>query len=208
MEIKLDNEKHELGILFAIILLSFFCYIIFRPFLMALSMGTVFAIALLPIFKKLRYELKGRPTLAAVLVTIFFVIFILMPISFSTYKLIQYGQQHPDLFSSVTGIEKKIFAKLSNISRDLNFDLDFERAREMYAKAFSGVKTFISRGLEGLLTRIPEVMLQFTIMIVRKWFKDCRLRKVYQESPGWPVKIPPVGLKRPHAGKLHKSFCK
>ena len=60
-------------------LLIFWCFKIGRPFLEIIVWGIIIAVAIHPIYSRLKSALNGRDRLAATLITIFALIFLLVP---------------------------------------------------------------------------------------------------------------------------------
>lgn len=81
--VNLNNRKEILETilqLFFIFLIVGFCFLLMLPFLMPLLWAAILAVAFYPIFNFLQRLLKGRKTLAAILITIAIIALLIVPV--------------------------------------------------------------------------------------------------------------------------------
>jgi predicted PurR-regulated permease PerM len=84
------NSKHFIETvirLIALILLFGWCFKIIEPFITPLLWGCILAVAIFPVFNHLKKQLKGRDHLAAIIITLFFLLLIILPAGFLSVKM-------------------------------------------------------------------------------------------------------------------------
>jgi predicted PurR-regulated permease PerM len=75
-------------------LIIFWCFKIGRPFIEMIVWGIIIAVAMHPIYNRLKAALGGRDRLAATLITLFVLIFLLVPTIMLTDSLIETAQEY------------------------------------------------------------------------------------------------------------------
>ena len=70
-----------------VFLLAAACFYILRPFLLLIAWGIIIAIAVYPVCRKLQLAIGGRGVLAAVLLTLLLLAFLLVPVALLTGTL-------------------------------------------------------------------------------------------------------------------------
>ncbi len=156
----MSNQKPQLYFLLAILtgvfVLTFF---IFRPFLYAFILATVFAVVFQPLHQKILYLARNRQGLAAFSTTIAIVVFILTPLVFLGIQILGEAQQ---LYSSLTDGGGK--ETILNIFRDLIEN--FQRFFPVMGEFSINIDQYLKGGLSWLLRNLGAIFSNFAQLLV------------------------------------------
>lgn len=154
---------------------------VLRPFLISLSLGAIFGIALLPLKSKLHERFKIKATLATTLIMIGFVSFILMPIGFVIYKAVEYLQTQAATEKSITHIMTELASKATNLLADLGFPLSFSFVQSQMSVFAGKLRQLLSTAAQDIIVNSPDSALQFTIMLLTMAIFLLKHRQIFQK---------------------------
>lgn len=134
-----------IGLLFIVLSLVFF---IFMPFLEVIVLSAIFAIVLSPIQKRLSRYLGGRNGLSAFIIVLSFMVTILTPSVFLTFKLLD---ESKGLYSQLTNNSKIDYVqKLSD---------SLEKPIQKFAPDFSvDIGSFASSGADWITSHLASIL--------------------------------------------------
>ena len=171
---EISTEKKAL--IFVLIVLMYFFYRLMTPFLMSFVVSAIIAILTYPLYQRLNHGLKNKPRLAALLMTLGFVVLIILPISFLATVLIDqsYGlvdtlnlrQTFSELFSNEFYL-KFIAPFVNDFEQKFHFKLDLLGIlTQIGKKAAATVYNFSPKILLGT----AGFLFHFFLMVVVLYF--------------------------------------
>lgn len=144
-----------LASLIGIMVLAFF---IFRPFLYALILATVFAVVFQPIHRKIVALVRGRQGLAALITLLIVVVFIFTPLIFLTIQIFQEVQQLYFFLTASSGQDAVL-----NLLNSLTVDLQkyYPATQEISAN----IEQYLKLGLSWLFQHLGSFFAGFAKLI-------------------------------------------
>ncbi len=156
----MNAQKPQLYFLFAALVGTFvLAFFIFRPFLYALVLATVFAVVFQPIYQKIVGLVRGRQGLAALATILIVVVFVFTPLIFLGIQIFQEAKQ---LYFSLTDGDGK--DAIFNIFNSLigNLQKYFPAPQEFSVN----IDQYLKWGLGWLIQHLGSVFSGFAKMMV------------------------------------------
>lgn len=173
----MNNQKPQfyflLAILAGIAVLSFF---IFRPFLYALILASVFAVVFQPLHQKILSYTRNRQGVAALGTTVIIIIVILVPLIFLGIQIFGEAQQ---LYSSLTDGGGK--NTILNVFRDLIEDL--QRFFPAMGEFSINIDQYLKQGLSWLLQNLGAIFSNFAQLLVSSFIFLISLYYLLKDGP-------------------------
>ncbi|MCK5027422.1 MAG: AI-2E family transporter [Candidatus Pacebacteria bacterium] len=147
-----------------------FLFFIFKPYLLALFVGLIFAIVFAPVYQKLNQRLNGRATISSLITVILVLVVILIPLFVLGTVLFQEAKdatiqlQQGD--SAALFLEEKISAiegYVNDLAPDANFNIDLRKI------VVDGVN-WIAKNLNVLFSEFAKGTINLFLMIISLFF--------------------------------------
>ena len=145
-------------------------FFIFKPYLLALFVGILFAILFAPVYENIYNRLNGRPNISSFITVFLVLVVILIPLFVLGAVLFQEAKDATIHLQSGDGaiffLEKKIIViegYVNNLAPDVNFDIDLR-------KYIGNGIGWIAKNLDVLFSEIAKGTVNLFLMIISLFF--------------------------------------
>jgi len=161
-----------------VFLLSAFVVYLLAPFWLPLTLGGIFSIIALPVYKKL-LRFKFHKTLASFTTIFLFFLIVLTPTTIlihkgatSSKKFFSKINQDQDISQKLTEKQQENMRRLNDLTVHISEStgLELPSAQEIVNQSVVWVSTHISIMLKNFFAKIPDIALAFIIAIITMYF--------------------------------------
>lgn len=140
--------------------------LVLQPFLISLTMGFVFAIAMTPTQYYLIKRFKLKQITASILTSILFLLVIFVPVIAAIYKILNYLAQNTQMFSETGPTQQNLFSFITLANDKLGLSLDTQSIRNVFHHSITVIQQYTMTLAKDFAAALPEVLMQLTIMML------------------------------------------
>ena len=148
----------------SVFLLGLLSLLVLQPFLVSLTIGFTFAVALVPIRNFFSKRFKLRQNTAAAVVSTLTTFVIIGPVVFVIYKLISYLNKNEKLVSDAEEVENKFFSLIYTISQQVGLKITKMDLFAALSHITGSVQEFFITAGKTTAASIPDITVQMVIM--------------------------------------------
>ncbi len=147
-----------------IICLSLMSVFVLQPFLVSLTMGFTFAVALVPVKRFFIEKLRFRTHFAATTVSSLATFFIIGPTCFVIYKLISLVNQNSKLVLNTELVENRFFNLVYSLTQQLGLKFSKQSLLGALEHVSSSTQDFLLFIAKATIASIPDTAVQLIIL--------------------------------------------
>ncbi len=161
-----------------ILLLIILSLVVFGPFLLSITLGAAFAIALLPLKEKICAVVGVGNKVCSSLVCTMFAIFVITPMVFATWSLVKRVQEAPNLERTVGSLEQKTTAAISASAHLVTEKLDQESIQNFVRNTRQQAHDWVKSSATGVLAALPDLIVHFLMILLAMFLVLTGYRKM------------------------------
>lgn len=160
------KSRVTVAIYASFILLIVLAITVLGPFLLSLTLGAAFGVALLPVKEKICSVVGVGNKVCSTLVCTLFALFVLTPMIFATWSLVKRVQQNPNIEKTVGSFEQKTTVAISQSAQLVGNKLDKESIRNFVTKTREKARLWLQASATGFLASLFDLSVHFLMILL------------------------------------------
>lgn len=173
------KSRVTIAIYLSIFLLIVLAVTVLGPFLLSITLGAAFAVALLPAKEKICAFIGMGNKACSTAVCTLFALFVLTPMIFATWSIVKRVQQTPNIEKSMGKFEQKTTVAISDSAQMVsNKTLDKEAIQNFVTKSRQKAQVWVQGAATGFLASLFDLSVHFLMILLAMFLVLTGYRKM------------------------------